>query len=403
MLVFLGRCGNEESFVESWKHKSFGMPALKTAYVLHFGYLGTMIAFMPIYLRDTGLSASQIGSVFSIMATARIIGGLAFSYLADRLRARNRMLQVASAGTAIFLFVLFFVHRFSTLAAAFFGIGLFVGPMIPMLDTTTLDILQHRPQYFGRIRLYGTLSFGVTTVVVGRLVQIWGSAVVLYVVFLAYALMAIDTHLLPDSQLRSPERFNWRTFRQLFRNYHVLFFLGTSFLFSIAFTAYNVFYSLYLKQAGHSESLIGLAWMIATLAEAAYFFAAPRMGHRFSLNALILTVYIVTSLRWLVQGLTTAAGAVLALQSLHAISFGAFYFALVMFVREHFPSSTRTMAQSVILLINYGIAMILGSYITGHVFAAYGGQALFLLAGVVTLVSALVFGAGMALRKSPSR
>ena len=345
---------------------------------------------MPIYLRDIGLRAGEIGTIFSLMAVSRIISGLSFSYLADRFQIRKKLIAIATFGTATCIMGLFFVKTFTAVLLTFFSIGLFVGPVIPMLDTTTIDVLSDRPGEFGRIRLYGTLSFGMATLIMGKIMQLFGSRSLLYVLSLTYWAMALCALKIPDSQLQRSKTFAWQTFRSSFLQGEVILFLVTSFLYNLAFTAYNIFYSLYLKHVGYGESFIGITWLLATLAEAAYFFTAPRLAKNIALHPLIVFTFFVTGFRWIVLGYNTTMVVVLAFQALHAISFGAFYLVLVQFVQEKFPSNTRTTAQSVFLLMNYGVAMILGSYLSGQAFAELGGKMLFVMAGAVTLFAGLL-------------
>ncbi|MDQ7053934.1 MAG: MFS transporter [candidate division KSB1 bacterium] len=72
---------------------------LKICYFCHFVYLGTVVAFMPVYLAYLGLNKSQIGTLFSGMAVSRIISALFMSFIADKFQNRKRVLIVAIAGT----------------------------------------------------------------------------------------------------------------------------------------------------------------------------------------------------------------------------------------------------------------------------------------------------------------
>ncbi|MDQ7066024.1 MAG: MFS transporter [candidate division KSB1 bacterium] len=371
---------------------------LKICYFCHFVYLGTVVAFMPVYLAYLGLNKSQIGTLFSGMAVSRIISALFMSFIADKFQNRKRVLIVAIAGTFFGLTGLLATRTYPQLLANLFVIGLFIGPVIPMLDATTIDQLGDKYHKFGRIRLYGTLSFGLATLGLGYLIKAFTPGVIVIVLILSYGCMLIMTPSLPDSQLKGNIQFSYRELKgNLFRR-RILIFLLTGFIFNLAFTAYNIFFSLHLKQIGYSSATIGFAWLLSTLAEAGYFFAAPAVSRRFRSESLIFLAYALTGLRWLMMSWSSSLTAILFLQLLHAISFGGFYAALVNFVRENFSPGLRTMAQSLMLMVNYGLAIIMGASLSGWIFEQFGGFALFNLAGWLTLVAAALFGGDVVMK-----
>ncbi len=364
---------------------------LKTCYFCHFVYLGTMVAFMPVYLAHLGFDKSQIGTLFSGMAVSRIISALFMSFIADKFQNRKRVLFVAIAGTFLGLTGLLVSRTYPQLMINLFIIGLFVGPVIPMLDATTIDQLGEKYYKFGRIRLYGTLSFGFATLGLGYLIKAFTPHSIIVVLLASYGCMLLMTPVLPDSQVKGQMQFSYRELKSHVLRRRIVLFLLTGFLFNLAFTAYNIFFSLHLKTIGYSSATIGFAWLLSTLAEAGYFFIAPTISRRFPPETLILIAYIATGFRWLLMGWSSSLTAILLLQTIHAISFGGFYAALVNFVRENFPPELRTTAQSLMLMVNFGLAIILGASFSGWIFEKFGGFMLFNLAGWLTLIAAAIF------------
>ncbi|RMD97077.1 MAG: MFS transporter [Calditrichaeota bacterium] len=361
---------------------------LKLSYVLHFIYLGTMVAFVPLYLKYLGLSAQQIGTLYAIMALARIMSGLAIGYFSDRFQMRHHFLSATATGTALALTAFAWAKSFSAFIMIFFFIGIFVGPIIPILDATTLDFLSDRFLNYGKIRLYGTLSFGITSLGMGMLIQARGTRVVVFALIAAYWSFAALSYFLPGSQVREKIEVSLRDVRRAFAAREIRLTFVTSFFFSLAFACYNVFFSIYLKSLSLAETTIGLSWLISTLAEAVFFFLASHYLRRFQATTILLLAYAVTGFRWIGMGYAHSAAAIYLLQGLHAISFGGFYAALINFIREHFPPELLTTAQSLFLIVNFGLASIIGAPVAGFLFTQFGGSTAFILSGVASLVVA---------------
>ncbi len=371
------------------------MSTLRLTYFLHFVYLATMVAFMPIYLSELGLSESQIGMIFSLMSAARIFSALTLSYIADRFQNRKTVLRFAAGGTLAALAGLLVLRTHPWLMINFFFIGAFIGPIIPMLDTTAIDHLGERYTAFGRIRLYGTLSFGFSSLGIGYLVHAFGGRVVPMILVLAYAAMNFAVLGVPDSQMKTSNPLRLAELRRAMRRPLVLLLLITGFVYNFAFCSYNIFFSLHLRELSISSPRIGTAWLLSTLAEALFFHFAPGISRRLPPQQLLLISYFLTGLRWLAMSVTESYPLILALQLVHAFSFAGFYVAIVNFVRENFPAHMRTIAQTVMLMVNFGLAIILGSMASGWFYQHFGGALLFRWAGWLTLAVAVLFGASL--------
>lgn len=81
-------------------------------------------------------------------------------------------------------------------------------------------------------------------------------------------------------------------------------------------------------------------------------------------------------LRWLLLSVLESELAVLASQTLHALTFGLWYLALVRYIQVRAPEAARTTVQSVLQAVN-GAGMMLGYVVSGELFERGGGQDVF--------------------------
>ncbi|MGZ9021073.1 MAG: MFS transporter [Rhodoplanes sp.] len=85
---------------------------------------------------------------------------------------------------------------------------------------------------------------------------------------------------------------------------------------------YYAFGTLHWQAAGHSDDVIGLLWAEGVVCEIVLFAAGAAVRRRISAPWLIAVAGALAALRWLVLGSTTALPAVIAVQALHAFSYG---------------------------------------------------------------------------------
>ena len=88
---------------------------------------------------------------------------------------------------------------------------------------------------------------------------------------------------------------------------------------------YYVFFSIQLESLGFLRVEIGALWAFAVAAEVALFAAMPALLERYSLVPLFAACFVITAIRWVAMAVLPLNLPVLvAVQALHAVSFGAF-------------------------------------------------------------------------------
>ncbi|MEE8444232.1 MAG: MFS transporter, partial [Alphaproteobacteria bacterium] len=89
--------------------------------------------------------------------------------------------------------------------------------------------------------------------------------------------------------------------------------------------------------------------------------------------------------RWLVLGATTALPALIGVQFLHALTFGATHVAALHFIARHVPASHAATAQSLYSATMVGVLMGLNTVASGWLYGAFGGGAFTAMAGISAL------------------
>jgi len=366
-----------------------GMVPLRLFYFFSFGALGALFPFLPLLLSARGLDAVQISWVMVLNPASNLLIPPLWSALADMLNARLVLLQVASVGCCAGCLLLLPAWGLwgNLLAMAFFSI--FRAPLTSLADAAVYSALGGRRAPFSSVRVWGSIGFGLCVLVLGRLKGSMQPTLLLGITGAIYLASAVA--LLP---LRKPpylrERGVLRQSLQIMAHAPILLFLVASALYYVGHSTYDAYFSLHIRSLGYGDEFIGLAWAIGVGVEVAVMLVAPRFMGRFRSGLLLALCGAVAGVRWLALSLLVDAPGLLALQSLHGVTFGLWYLALVQYIQNRAPDHLRTSLQS-LTLSSMGLGMVLGYIGGGAVLGRWGGAWLYRAASVSAAAAMVVY------------
>jgi PPP family 3-phenylpropionic acid transporter len=167
-------------------------------------------------------------------------------------------------------------------------------------------------------------------------------------------------------------------------------FVATASLLQASHAVYNGFSSLHWRAAGISETVIGELWAEGVIAEVLLFSVSGFFVARLGPIGLLMLAGICGVVRWTVLAQTTDMTALVVIQLLHAITFGAVHLGAMHFVARNAPPGLSATAQG-IYASSSGLAMGLAMIGAGSLFASFQGKAFFAMAAISAV------GTGLAL------
>src|SRR5690606_12419998 len=173
----------------------------------------------------------------------------------------------------------------------------------------------------------------------------------------------------------------------------VLGFLLAAFLSQMSHGPYYAFFSIYLQEHGYGSGLIGLLWAWAVVAEIAVFAVIHRWLPRHGPRRLMLAALLLGGLRWLVTGaFPPHLGLLFAVQTLHAASFGIYHAVGIAVVNRFFRGRSQGRGQAIYSSLTFGAGVAIGSLLAGYLWAETGGNLVFYLAAVASVLAAGLAG-----------
>ena len=356
---------------------------LAPQYFLYFGVLGIYLPYFNLYCYHLDFTGFQIGVLSSLRTFATALFPLLWGALADRFLVRRPIYILCSLiSTGIWAFYLLTTDFYAMfLITAFYGI--FHAPLISFLESFSMDLLGAEKNSYGRLRAWGSISFILTVVIVGRAIDAFSTHIILVLILAGKMMFFFLTTRMPASSpgRRSP----FSTGARALLSKRVIIFLIAAFLMLLSHGTYYGFFSIHLENLGFKSTFIGMAWALASIAEIFVMFNSERIFRRFSYESVLILSFATAGLRWLILFFATSAILILLTQLLHAFTYGAFHVASILYIDQLTPREAKTTGQAVNNAVSYGLGIMSGFLINGYFFDIIGAQSLFAASGILAL------------------
>jgi PPP family 3-phenylpropionic acid transporter len=365
-----------------------------TNYVLLFACYAILTPYLQLFLKARGLPLSHIGLLLGTLELAGIGGPIVLGHLADT-RAAYRLVLFAGLVISVIVFIpLQLTTALPVFLACITVMGFFYRASIPLLDSLVGRILPDPARQYGRLRVAGSISFTIVSVVLQLTGAISGdSALSILASFgTATGLAALAVWLIPAAHTAGKR---WEAVEGATdgSGFDLRFWtvIGIIFLGRFGLGGYYSFFSLYVRDS-FGLSGVGLLWAIGSLAEIPMVFFSGNLIRRLGVRMLLAVSLAAVSLRLGMFILAPSIVVVALAQLLHAFTFGTFHTASVAYVNSRVTPARRGVGMAVYNAVGGGLPTFLAASLGGLFLEARGYRSLFLvyalvpLAGVAMLV-----------------
>lgn len=382
---------NKQARTEKWRSSILAGPwSMKLFYFGYFSTMGTYLPYLGLYLGSIHLSGTQIGLISSLFPLASMIMPPLWGMISDRYGWRKRLLITALLGALIASFLLWIiVPTFVMLLLFILVLAIVLSPVIPLADAITLQWISHHGGNYGMIRVYGSLGFLVSSIVLGSILNTVGIAALFLLLSFIFALPLLTSLFVPGQSKASMVRVKRHELMQLLRDRTLLLFLLFCMIGYGTFAAYYTFFNLYLRSLGVDTSGIGLISGLAIVSELPIMIFSGLLLKWLGAKWLLLAGLGVAVVRWLAYGLFTEYALLFAFTLLHGISFGCFYIASVTFIDQHVPAQLRTTGQTLLYGASFGLGIWISTNLFGLFYDWLPGGGMFIIAALVCLAAML--------------
>jgi len=350
----------------------------------YFLFGGISIPFFPVWLDARGLSDVEIATIVAVPGLLRVFLTPFAGMFADRAPNR-RFAAICFTAPAAAIFILgwwteSFLPLLVIVALSFTTWGL----ALPVGEALALTGMRRFGLDYGRMRMGGSVSYIVANLGAGAILAILHADAIFWLLVGALAVTAVTAFGLPvtlptvralDDAGRPARPPLWPALRE--PAFLVLIVVGG--LIQASHAMLYSFGSLFWHRQGFGGVAIGAFWATAVICEILLFLWSGPLVRRLGPFGFLAFGGVAAIVRWLAFPLEPGFSGYLALQALHAFSFGAVYLGCQHAVARTVPEELTASAQGVMAMVT-GLLMALSTLAAGPLYENLGGNAFALMA-----------------------
>jgi PPP family 3-phenylpropionic acid transporter len=357
-----------------------------TFYFLYYAALACLMPFIVLYYQQLGFSGTQIGLLAGMSPLIVLVSAPLWTGVADATRRHRLLMSLAIAGAAAIALVFPSLRTLGSVVLLIALYSFFTSPIVAFADSATMTMLAGEKDKYGRVRLGGTIGWGVTALVAGMLVQAHGLKLAFqgYAALMLLALLICQRFVFSRTAAGASLRGGVRT---LMANRRWTLFLALAFVGGMGFASVNTYLFAYMQELDASKTTMGLALTISTLSELPVLFFADRLLRRLRAHGLFVLAMGVTGIRLLLYAAVSFPAGVLVFQLLNGLTFPAAWVAGVSYADENAPPGMSATAQGLFGAMVFGFGAAAGGFLGGLLLESIGGRGMYLVFGLTVLAS----------------
>jgi PPP family 3-phenylpropionic acid transporter len=361
-----------------------------------FLIVGLQTPFLPVWLDARGLTLTEIAIAGAIPLFVRIVATPMVAYLADRSGDHRRMVIILAWSGVACTILLSQSPRVWPIIGLTALMMLTTSTIMPLTETIAMRAVRGHDLDYGRLRLWGSISFIVATLIGGAVIERWGGASVIWLIIAAVAWTALAAHTLPppdpSASAGGPTRprISRADVAELITSPLFLLFLAAAGLVQASHALFYVYGVLHWRGLGLSATWTGALWSIAVIAEILLFARSSAVLKVLTPLGLITLGAVAAIARWSVMAFDPPLAALVVLQILHALTFGATHIGTVHFIAQNIPTERAGTAQALQASVTAGIAMGGATLLAGQLYGPFGAKGYLAMAalGAIGLAAA---------------
>lgn len=377
---------------------------------LQYAIWGAWAPVLSAYLKDTlGFSGFQFGVIYSLLPLATIIAPFIGGQVADRYFASQKLVGFLQLIGGALLLIISNVKEYRLMMWLMLFYCLLYAPTLALTNSIAFVNLKNSEKDFGIIRVWGTIGW----IVAGLGLMGWrfaaksfepiafgGDTFLLAGIF--SLIMGIQSFTLPHTPPKKEAVKPWAFLEaiKMMKDKNFLIFIIIAFVVATELMFYYILTAPFLtsEKIGLSEAAVPGVMVIAQVAE--IFVLAillPYLITRVGIRNILVIGVLAWPARYIIFAIGKPAWLVIASLSLHGFCFVFFFAAAFIYVDMVAPRDIRHSAQSLIILVTYGIGNYLGSLFAGWIHDHFtlekvtNWTAIFLVPCVLTILCAFAF------------
>jgi PPP family 3-phenylpropionic acid transporter len=349
---------------------------------------GVHLPYLPVWLDTRGLDAQEIAAITAAPFFLRAFITPTVAMLADRTARHRALINGLASLTLVLALLLSQMQSFWAIFVLAVPFAIALSTIMPLTETIAVAGVRVHGLDYGRMRLWGSLTFVVAGFVGGWVIDHAGPGAVLGCLIAATIATVATAWLLPERSETAPETAGPLRGGRLDEAWKLVsspVFLAFLLAAGAAQGSHGMVYTfgaLTWRGQGISTAWVGTLWAIAILGEVLLFAYSGRVVERWGPAALLIGATAAAVTRWLAMSLAPPLIGLIPLQVLHTLTYGASHLGAMHFIARAVPVTAQGTAQALYATVASGVLMGVATLGSGRLYAEIGTHAYLAMAAL---------------------
>lgn len=354
----------------------------------YFFAAGAFMSYWPVWLRDRGVTDTEIGTLFMSRQIVAVVATLSVGWIAHRLGGTRGVMVTLGLATVVMVGAYELSYSFLAIFLVTMVWGFLWSPPMPLYDGVLVTETRKHGLDYARVRMWSSVAFIAGTFMCGIAVDRYGPPWVLFVGLASIIFLAPFALLLPAAEPKAAAAARGHTpirVGELLRQRPFILFLMACGLCQASHSVLYSFGTLTWRAAGIDDVTISLLWAESVAIEIVLMLFGGWLLQRLGVCGLIALGLAAGMVRWTAMAFTTELWALVLLQALHSCTFAACHLGAMAFLQRALPPHGAAIGQSLYYALGTGATQALVFQFSGLLYSEYGQHAFL----GMTVVSAL--------------
>ena len=374
-------------------------------FLLIFGSMGMLMAYMSLHYDQLGFSGIQISTIMIVGSAAVILIAPRYGLVFDR-ASNKRMVLIGSLSVmALSLGSIAWLKAFVPVLLSWTIYRAVQGPFYSTSENLSYSVASKSTEKgtssFGSIRLWGSIGYAVSTLIAGWIYQNYGFTYNTIAFLVVVALSIVVLLLLPGSVFdisgeTKQEQLSLSAVLKLIVDHRFLWLMALALAISDPVQdGIRAFEPIYMQHLGLEAGMIGLANSLSALGEVPFMIYADRVIRKVGVKQIIMIVFVFDIIRRLAVWFFPSAGIVFITSVMTSASFTFRLVCSITLINMILPKNVTSTANALIGVTMFGIGYMLSNALSGFIYDRYGNREIYLVGAglcVISLILALSAG-----------